>query len=121
MGNDVLRVRKMAFFAHHGVLPEEAHLGQRYEVDAEIFGDFGGYSKGVPEGVVDYTQVYEAVASVVTGERYAYVEALADRIAEVLAQRFPSKGLIIRVRKPNPPLPAHFEGIEVEVRRGALA
>ena len=46
------------------------------------------------------------------------MEALADRIAEVLQSSFHLKRLRVRVRKPNPPIQAIFDGVEVEVERG---
>ena len=118
MTSDVLRIRNMAFFAYHGLFPEEARLGQRFEVDVEIFGDFRGMAHQAQPDVADYPQVYALVERVMTQERYGLVEALADRIAEVLQNELKLNQLLVRVRKPHPPLPAHFDGIEVEVRRG---
>ncbi len=118
MGNDVLRLRNMRFFAYHGLLPEEAKLGQWFEVDVEIFADFRGYACEGATHAVDYTRVYEMTQSVVTGERFGMVEALADRIAEALQSSFHLERLRVRVRKPNPPIQAIFDGIEVEVQRG---
>ena len=117
MGNDVLRLRNMVFYAYHGLLPEEAKLGQRYEVDVEVYGDFRGYAHG-GEDALNYLQIYAVTEAVVTGERYGLVESLADRIAEALQERMGLERLVVRVRKPNPPVAAQFDGIEVEVRRG---
>ncbi len=119
MGSDVLRLKNMAFYAYHGLLPEEERLGQRYEVDLDIFGDFRGFARNDEGRAVSYPDVYSAIEEVVTGERFGLVEALADRIAEVLQARFGIDRLLVRVRKPNPPVPGHFDGIEVEVRRGS--
>jgi len=55
---------------------------------------------------------------VVTGERFGLVEALADRIAEVLQAELGLEHLLVRVRKPDPPVNIQFDGVEVEVRRG---
>ena len=118
MAEDVLRLRNMGFYAYHGLFPEEEKLGQRFEVDVDIHGDFQGYARGETGGAVDYPLVYSAVQEVVTQERYGLVEALADRIAEVLQERFGLHRLVVRVRKPDPPVPGDFDGIEVEVRRG---
>ncbi len=117
MANDVLRIRNMSFFAYHGLFPEEARLGQKFEVDVEIFGDFHGFAHQSLPKVVDYPQVVALVEQVMTKERYGLVEALADRIAEVLQETFKPHRLIVRVRKPNPPVSGHFDGVEVEVHR----
>jgi dihydroneopterin aldolase len=118
MEEDVLRLRNMSFFAYHGLLRDEERLGQRFEVDVEIFGNFRGYAHREANGEIDYPKVYELTEQVVTTERFGLVESLADRIAEVLQAELQLDRLVVRVRKPNPPLPGHFDGIEVEVRRG---
>ena len=118
MGNDVLRLRNMKFFAYHGLFPEEAKLGQWFEVDVEVFTDFSGYARKDDGGVLDYARIYEATKTVVTSERFGLVEALADRVAEVLQSSFQLERLRVRVRKPNPPIQAIFDGVEVEVERG---
>ncbi len=118
MGNDVLRLRNMRFFAYHGLFPEEAKLGQWFEVDVEVFSDFRGYARKDDAGALDYARIYETTKTVVTSERFGLVEALADRIAEVLQSSFHLKRLRVRVRKPNPPIQAIFDGVEVEVERG---
>ena len=40
MENDIIRLRNMRFYAYHGLFPEEARLGQRFEVDVDLIGDF---------------------------------------------------------------------------------
>ena len=32
MEKDIIRLRNMRFYAYHGLFPEEARLGQRFEV-----------------------------------------------------------------------------------------
>ncbi|MSS70815.1 MAG: dihydroneopterin aldolase [Candidatus Latescibacteria bacterium] len=111
--SDILRLKKMVFHGRHGLFPEERKLGQKYEVDVEIRADLG------PRAVVDYTQVYDHVEAIVTGETYELVEALTDRIATSLVEHFHLPEVLVRVHKPAPPFRGHFDGIEVEVlRRG---
>jgi 7,8-dihydroneopterin aldolase/epimerase/oxygenase len=125
MPNDVIRIRNMQFYGYHGLFPEENTLGQHFEVDVEVFGSFEGWVKygadpdvSKVEGAVNYPEVYELVDKIVTGERYGLVESVADRIAGAIQETFGVEKLIVRVRKPNPPVAGHFDGIEVEVSRG---
>lgn len=118
MTNDLLRIRNMAFYGYHGLFDEEAVLGQQFEVDVDVYGDFRGFARKENPVVVDYPRVCALVEQVVTGERYGLVEALADRIAEVLQTELGLTQVVVRVRKPNPPVPVQFDGVEVEVRRG---
>ena len=107
----------MAFYGYHGLFEEEAKLGQKFEVDVEIYGNFRGFAHNNTSQAVDYPRVCKIVEQVVTGERFGLVEALADRIADVLQSELGLSKLLVRVRKPNPPVPVNFDGVEVEVRR----
>ncbi|MDA0710706.1 MAG: dihydroneopterin aldolase [bacterium] len=116
----MIRIRNMCFYGYHGLLEEEARLGQKFEVDVEVYGDFRGWSRQAAQPTaVDYPKVCELVERVVTRERFGLVEALADRIADVLQSDLHLNHLVVRVRKPNPPVPTRFDGVEIEVRRGA--
>ncbi len=125
MPDDVLRIRNMRFYGYHGLLPEEAKMGQHYEVDVEIFGSFRGWATHGAhpdvekvEGAVNYPDIYNLVESIVVRERFGMVESVADRIASAIEEDFGIRKLLVRVRKPNPPMSGHFDGIEVEVSRG---
>lgn len=118
MSHDVLRLRNMRFFAYHGLFPQEGELGQRFEVDLDLWGDFSaaGQSDQV-EDTVDYQRVYLLVEEVVTRRRFKLVEALAEHIAQAVGQALAPIRLTVRVRKPHPPVAAHFDGVEVELQR----
>jgi dihydroneopterin aldolase len=125
MKDDVIRIRNMRFYAYHGLFPEENKLGQHFEVDVEVFGSFEGWSAhgGNPDvtkvaGAVNYPEVHALVESIIVNERYGLVESVADRLASAIQDEFKIEKFLVRVRKPNPPVPAHFDGIEVEVSRG---
>ncbi len=118
--SDLLRLTNMTFHACHGLLPEEARLMQRFEVDVELRLDLrAAGERDDPSLTVDYTAVYAAVARVVKGERrYGLVEALAEAVAAALGERFRTlTSARVRVRKPNPPMEGHLDGLEVEIER----
>ncbi len=118
MSSDILRLRNMRFFAHHGLFAAEKELGQHFEVDLELRGDFSAAGRDdSPDQSLDYPQVYEIVRQVVTQQHFKLVEALAEHIARAVGENFAPIEITVRVRKPNPPLEAHFDGIEVELRR----
>jgi dihydroneopterin aldolase len=125
MREDVIRIRNMRFYAYHGLFPEENKLGQHFEVDVEVFGSFEGWAAyganpdiAKVENAVNYPDVHALVESIVVNEQYGLVESVADRLATAIQDKFEVEKFIVRVRKPNPPVPAHFDGIEVEVSRG---
>ena len=117
---DTLRVRNMTFFAYHGLLPEEARLGQRFEVDVELRLSLAAAGAADdPALTVDYARLYEVVDAVVTGEaRFGLVEAVAEAVARAVGDTFERvDSVLVRVRKPNPPVAGHFDGLEIEIER----
>ncbi|MEC9377666.1 MAG: dihydroneopterin aldolase [Candidatus Latescibacterota bacterium] len=116
---DRLRLMNLVFHAYHGLLPEEERLGQRFEVDVELLLDLAAAGRAdEPQLTVDYTDALALVEQIVTQRRFGLVEALAEALAEVIRQRFSTlEGVIIRVRKPNPPVATTFDGLEVEIER----
>lgn len=118
MSPDVLRLRNMRFFAYHGFFPQEGELGQRFEVDLDLFGDFSAAGRSDDlQDALDYPRLYRLVEEVITQQRFKLVEALAEHIAQAVGRQFAPIRLTVRVRKPHPPVAAHFDGIEVELHR----
>ncbi len=116
---DRLRLMNLVFHAYHGLLPEEERLGQRFEVDVELLLDLAAAARAdEPQLTVDYTDALALVEQIVTQRRFGLVEALAEALAEGIRQRFSTlEGVIIRVRKPDPPVATTFDGLEVEIER----
>jgi dihydroneopterin aldolase len=118
MSADIIRLRNMRFYAYHGLFDEEAKLGQRFEVDLELHGDL--HKAGLEDSLdlsIDYSNVYKIVTEIVTQQRFKLVEALAEHIAARIGHTYAPITLTVRVRKPNPPVPGDFDGIEVEIQR----
>ncbi|RMF88257.1 MAG: dihydroneopterin aldolase [Nitrospinota bacterium] len=115
---DRIRLQNMRFYGRHGVHPEERRLGQPFAVDIEIFTDLraAGTSDDLHQ-TIHYGEVYRLVKRIVEKESFYLIEALAERIAHDLLQRFPIPTLLVRVRKPHAPLPGPFDYVEVEIRR----
>lgn len=118
MSADIIRLRNMRFYAYHGLFAAEAQLGQRFEVDLELHRDFqrAGFEDDLKLSI-DYAAVYKLVAEIATGQRFQLVEALAEHIAQRVGESYAPIALVVRVRKPNPPVPGDFDGIEVEIQR----
>jgi len=113
-----LRLNNMLFHAYHGVWDEEREVGQRFQVDVEIYRDLSISGKTDKlKDTVDLYKVYETVERVVTGRKFKLVEALAETIADELLQHFDIPLIRVRVRKPNSPIRGISDGIEVEIVR----
>lgn len=118
---DKIFFNKMAFYAYHGAFSEENRLGQRFYVDLELGLDLtpAGRSDDLDK-TVDYGKVYETVKGLVEKPVCALLETLAENIATRLLQDFPLEEVMVRVTKPDPPIPGHYESVGVEIRRRRL-
>lgn len=117
--SDKIRLNAMVFYAHHGALAEERALGQAFEVDVEVCGDFA-HHEGSDDlhWTVDYTLLYRAVADIFTEGEFRLLETCAGRIAAGLLQRFEAvTEVTVRVRKPHVPMGGLLKNVEVEVTR----
>lgn len=112
-----IRVDGIRVFARHGVLAEEAALGQRFAIDLALvpLSDAACDVDDVAEAV-DYGAVVERVVALATTERFALIERLADAIARDLLDAFPLAVAEVRVRKPSAPVAAIVDDVSVVVR-----
>ena len=109
----------LAFFAFHGVLDEEASLGQRFHVDLTVWADL---SKAVDSDqyadTICYASLVKTVEQVVTGGRFNLIERLAGAIADaVLDYDTRVETVEIRVHKPGAPLPLSTGQVSIALKR----
>ena len=116
---DFLRLQNLQFFGHHGVHPEEQVLGQEFQIDVEL------HLPNLKETAsldtlnhsVDYVDVIGVVEDIVTKERFKLIESLAEEIAQRIGQHWQPPSVMIRVRKPHPPIATKLDSVEVEIIR----
>jgi len=116
---DRIFLEGMEFYGFHGVLPEEGVLGQRFIVDLEIYLDLSTAARtDRKEDTVDYSAVYDLVRWVVCGRPHQLIESVAGALAGAVLEKFIlAREVVVRVKKPQAPLPGHFAWVGVEVRR----
>ena len=121
--SDRIVVDRIAVFAFHGLLPEEARLGQRFYVSLDVRLDLAaaGRSDDVAR-TVSYADLTEIVTRIATQRRFALIEALAEAIAAEILDRHPTITEIrVRVDKPSAPVPAVIDGVAIEIVRSREA
>jgi dihydroneopterin aldolase len=113
----------MRFQGRHGVEEEERARPQPFDVDVEIDLDLRAAGRADDLGLtVDYRDVFEICRSVVEGPSRRLIEALAEAIAERVLERSIVAGVtevVVRVRKPQAPLPGPLDHAAVEITRRA--
>jgi len=121
---DYIHIKDMEFYGYHGVLLEETKLGQRFRVTLSIATDLQNAGKTDElTNTVSYAEVYDLCKEVVEGKPYKLIETVAEKIATIVCETYPSavKGIRVEVIKPDPPIPGHFREVSVEITRGVFA
>jgi 7,8-dihydroneopterin aldolase/epimerase/oxygenase len=116
---DKIFVNQMEFYGYHGVFPEETKLGQRFVVDLIVFVDLkkAGETDEL-EHSVNYGELFRVCKEIVEGKPFKLVEAVAEKIAEIVLSQFTLVSEVtIKVIKPDPPIPGHYRSVAVEITR----
>lgn len=115
---DRVLLRGIRLFGFHGVYPDERQSGQFFEVDAEIFFSFeGAAASDDVADTVDYAKVYQVIKDTFNSKVCSLLETVAARLADEILRQFPVKEVVVRVRKPHPPMEGQIEFAEVQVCR----
>ncbi len=119
MNKTKIELKGLGFYAYHGVLKEEAALGQRFTLDVVlVLVDGLNFGDDRPEATVDYVEVYNTVKAVFTGSRFNLIERCAEAIAEELIERFERViETTVKVKKPSAPVDCICDYFAVEVTR----
>jgi dihydroneopterin aldolase len=118
--SDRIVLAEMAFYAYHGVLPEERAVGQVFVVDVLIDAELhrAGHTDDLAD-TLDYRDLYARVRDAMTGGPYRLIEAAAEAVAHRLLELDRVRGVTVRVRKPHVRLggPLAYSAVEIERRR----
>ncbi|WP_100332755.1 dihydroneopterin aldolase [Bacillus xiapuensis] len=116
---DKIYMTGMEFYGYHGVFPEETKLGQRFRVDVIV--ELPLKKAGETDELqysVNYAEVFQVCKEVAEGEPCKLVEAVAEKIAASLLETFLSvHACTVKVIKPDPPIPGHYQHVAVEITR----
>lgn len=109
-------LNSMKFYGYHGCLPQERVDGQPYFVDVDFFLPLEEAARQDDlSRTIDYGPVYEAARQVVEETRRNLIEAVAYEVAEKLMGLYNPDRIVVRVRKPRPPVGGFVEHAEAEV------
>ena len=113
----IIRIKNASFYAYHGVASDEQNLGGNFEVDVDIRSDLSAaFDSDNLKRTIDYEAVYRFIQKTITAKKYYLLEALAHAIGRGILDEFqPVQSLVVRVRKPHPPVKGVVDYVEVEV------
>jgi dihydroneopterin aldolase len=111
-----LLLKNMVFYGHHGVYAAERELGQKIEVDVELYSDFCAAGADDDLGrTVNYPEVYAMVKEIVETGQYNLIEAIATAVLKRVTAAYQLERVTVRVRKPQPPVGGLMDAVEYEV------
>lgn len=116
---DKIYINKMEFYGYHGVFPEETKLGQRFYVDLSAGVDLrrAGQTDKLADSV-NYGELFRACREIVEGQPVKLVETVAERIAKkILTDFLLVSEVTVKVTKPDPPIPGHYQSVAIEITR----
>ncbi|MDQ1509165.1 MAG: 7,8-dihydroneopterin aldolase/epimerase/oxygenase [Actinomycetota bacterium] len=102
----------------HGVQAEEQERAQPFQVDLELLVDLApAGSSDTLADTVDYGVLCDAVRRVVADEHHQLLERLAARIADVCRSEARVSGVVVEVRKLQPPIAGEIDYVGVRIER----
>lgn len=116
---DRIILSDLGFFGYHGVMPEEAVLGQRFFVDLTCGVDLGaaGRSDELAHSI-SYADMYDATKAAFEERRFKLIEAVGQHIVDRLFEAFPAiRWIQVRVKKPSAPIAMVAGEAAVELHR----
>ncbi|MBU1100848.1 MAG: dihydroneopterin aldolase [Bacteroidetes bacterium] len=114
---NILRIKNASFYAYHGALKEEQHIGGKFEADVDLYTDFNEAAENDNLNLtVNYVEVYKFINRIIHEKKYYLIETLAMVIADELLKHFPGiQKVAVRVRKSSVPVGGLIDCVEAEV------
>lgn len=120
MARDRLILKNMVFYGYHGAFAAEKELGQRIEVDAELYLDLKPFAAADDLDLgINYVEVYTLIKDIVEEREFNLLETIAETIADEILSAYTVEEVVVRVRKPFPPSGGILDYAEVEISRKA--
>ena len=115
---DKILMKQLSFYGYHGVLSQEKELGQKFIVDVEIGCELleAGLTDDL-KNTVSYAEIYQEIKQIMEGDPYNLIEACAQAIADRILTHSKVSWCLVRISKPEAPIPGIFDTVGVEILR----
>lgn len=115
---DRITLTGLELFGHHGVYPQEKREGQKFVVDITVWADLtGAVATDDLARTINYGELAQLAARVVTGPPRDLIEAVAGEVADEVMRDYPVHAVEVTVHKPSAPIPLTFTDVGVTIRR----
>lgn len=115
---DKITLKNMLFAGSVGVADWEREVNTAIEADIELYADLRKACKSDSlDDTINYAKLYDLVNQVVKARHHNLLESLAEEIASAVNEEFSCERVVVRVRKPRPPLGGICDHAEIEIER----
>jgi dihydroneopterin aldolase len=115
---DKIILKGIRFHGYHGTSESERQVGQKYEVDAELICSLAAAGCTDDLGqTVDYAEVVDLIIETGTEKSFHLIEALAERSASRILNRFAVDEVRLTVKKLSPPIEQSLTYVAVQICR----
>jgi len=113
-----ITLKNMVFSGFVGASEWERKQKTRIEVDLELHADLRKACKSDDlNDTIDYAQLHALAGEVIAAKHHNLLESLAEEIADAAFGVSECEMMVVRVRKPRPPIEGACDYAEVEVVR----
>lgn len=97
---DKIIIKDAIFFCNIGISPKERSKKQKIFVDIELSLDTRkAAQKDDLKYTINYSDVFSLIKDIAEKKEYKLIEALANKIAEGILDKFDAKKIIVKVKK----------------------
>lgn len=116
---DKIEITDLECYCHHGVLPEEQQLGQKFLVSLTLYTDTrkAGKMDDLSHSI-DYAQVAHFVSEKMCETTYQLLEAVAEKLADEILYQYHSVSMVeVCIKKPWAPILLPIKTVSVTIQR----
>lgn len=113
---DTITLKGMRFHTLIGIFPHEKELPQPLEIDLSVDLDRSGEAEE-SNSILDYSELYDQVANIISAGQIDYIEEVAERIAAAALTHAVVSTARVNVRKPHVALKGPLNYAEVSITR----
>ena len=114
-----IKINNIKLYGYHGLNKYEKETGQQFEIDVITKYNLNKNNDEI-YNTLDYSKLYDDVKKIFVSKKFNLIESLAQQIVSRLKKKYKLKEIIVKIRKPNAPINAKFDNVEVEVNSNEL-
>lgn len=117
-GLDRISIHGIDVLGHHGVDEAEREVGQRLNIDVDLYLDLSqAAARDDIHKTVNYEVVCKLVEKIAGEEEFLLLESLASEIGDKIMERFRPARVVVKVSKLSLPIAIRVGSVAVEITK----